>query len=112
MRLTSFCSIAHRALLIAGPIGLMAATAAIAPARAEATGAASNHCASYGEGFVAIRGSDACVRLGGHVRVDDTVTHTIPDSGFGQDGVRRAAERTSHVRAGSDPAGVLTLYPR
>ena len=30
-------------------------------------------CAAYGEGFVRLQGSDTCVKIGGHVRVDTTI---------------------------------------
>jgi hypothetical protein len=29
-----------------------------------------NRCARYGEGFVPVEGSDACVRIGGRLRID------------------------------------------
>lgn len=31
-------------------------------------------CAAYGEGFVRLQGTDTCVKIGGHVRVDTTVS--------------------------------------
>lgn len=34
--------------------------------------AAGNGCASLGAGFVPVQGSRACVRIGGHVRVEAT----------------------------------------
>jgi hypothetical protein len=113
MRPSSASAFARRALLVAGPVGLLAAGGVFAPAFAEGAAVGGpDKCARYGEGFVAIRGSDACVRLGGHVRVDGMATQSIPERAIAQDGVRRAAERY-HVRAGAaDPAGFLSLYPR
>jgi hypothetical protein len=31
-------------------------------------------CAAYGEGFVRLQGTDTCVKIGGHVRVDETIS--------------------------------------
>lgn len=31
---------------------------------------APNHCARYGQGYVAVEGTDACVRIGGRLRID------------------------------------------
>lgn len=31
-------------------------------------------CAAYGAGFVRLQGSDTCVKIGGHLRVDMTTT--------------------------------------
>jgi Porin subfamily len=31
-------------------------------------------CATYGEGFVRLQGTDTCVKIGGHVRVDTTIS--------------------------------------
>lgn len=78
------------------------------PASAQ-TNVRSNQCASLGEGFVAVAGSDACVRIGGHVRVEFGDGGLIPGGGgSARQGVRPASER-SHVRAGS---GWPDLFPR
>ncbi|MBI1869235.1 MAG: hypothetical protein HYS06_13240 [Methylocystis sp.] len=71
----------------------------------------SNRCASLGEGFVAVAGSDACVRIGGHVRVEFGNGGAAPGGVYSssvRDGVQPASER-SHVRAGS---GWSDLFPR
>ena len=34
---------------------------------------AGNFCAAYGAGFVQLQGTNTCVRIGGHVRVDSTL---------------------------------------
>ncbi|MDB5596571.1 MAG: hypothetical protein JWM36_3532 [Hyphomicrobiales bacterium] len=41
-----------------------------APGSAAPRQSAPNHCARYGQGFVAVEGSDACVRIGGRLRID------------------------------------------
>jgi hypothetical protein len=41
-----------------------------APSSAAPRQNAPNHCARYGQGFVAVEGSDACVRIGGRLRID------------------------------------------
>jgi hypothetical protein len=109
MRHNTVSALARRTLLLAGPV--MALAAGVAPAVAETAYGGADHCARYGEGFVAIRGSDACVRLGGHVRVDAVTTHAIPARVAAPDGLRHASERYD-VRAGADPSGLLSLYPR
>jgi hypothetical protein len=56
-------------------LGLLAALAGVAPAFAQeappgadqAAAAANAHCAALGEGFFAVTGSSACVRISGHV---------------------------------------------
>jgi hypothetical protein len=60
-------------------------------------------CARYGEGFVPVSGSDSCVRIGGHVRVD--VGAAGPAGA--RSGVRPAGH--SYVRA---PSGWTGLYSR
>lgn len=47
--------------------GVVLAGAAIGATTASAQ---SNKCAIYGSGFVAMQGTDTCVRIGGRVRVD------------------------------------------
>lgn len=47
---------------------LLAATLAASGAQAQ-----SNPCAIYGAGFVPVYGGDACVRIGGRVRVDAAI---------------------------------------
>jgi len=87
---------------------LLAAFATFAaPAFADAPG---NRCARYGADFVAVSGSDGCVRLGGHVRVK------LPQNGAPMgyapgDGFRNAADS---VHAGARPAslGLMELFAR
>ncbi len=61
--------------LAAGGTLLLAATGALAQ---------SNPCAVYGSGFVALNGTDTCVRIGGRVRVDGVVVP--PQDVFGSSG--------------------------
>jgi hypothetical protein len=60
-------------------------------------------CARYGEGFVPVNGSDSCVRLGGHVRVE---AGAIGSTGA-RNGLRQAGH--SYIRA---PSGWTGLYSR
>jgi hypothetical protein len=95
----------------AAPAGVIAALALAAPANAQSAGAAS-HCSRLGQDFVAVAGSDSCVRLGGHVRVK--LSH-VPSAPMGYasigDGVRHAAERSQPVH-GASPFGWLDVFPR
>lgn len=89
-------------------LGLIMAFALNAPASAENTSAA-NHCARFGEDFVAVAGSDGCVRLGGHVRVK--LSQGAAPMGYAPgDGIRNAAQ-SSHVRA-NPSLGLLELFAR
>jgi hypothetical protein len=94
----------------AAPAIAIAAAAAATPVNAQTVDLArKNHCARLGEGFVAVAGSDGCMRIGGHVRVDITKTPTASAMGYAAmapDGVRPASDRGAHVRAGAD------VYPR
>ena len=62
------------ALLVAG-----AAYAADLPAKkaAPAAAAPSGACPAYGAGFIAIPGSDMCLKIGGYVRNDDRYTANV-----------------------------------
>ncbi|MBX9757424.1 MAG: porin [Beijerinckiaceae bacterium] len=51
--------------LAAGGVVLAGAAFGVSNAHAQ-----SNKCAIYGSGYVAMQGSDTCVRIGGRVRVD------------------------------------------
>lgn len=92
--------------------GAVSALAPTSSARADGFGDRANRCARYGADFVAIAGSDACVRLGGHVRVGIARAPAGAPMGYApqQDGVRRASE-TSHVRGG-EGLGIIELFPR
>ncbi len=95
------------------PAGVVAALAcATAPASAETIGR--GHCARLGENFVAVAGSDGCVRIGGHVRVNNIASERLPPAGYAAmtpDGVQRASERSLHIRAGA-PLGIADIFPR
>lgn len=58
-------------VMLAALIG--ATSSATAQSRASAPGA-SNSCAIYGSGFVAIQGTGSCVRIGGRLRVEGSST--------------------------------------
>lgn len=51
-------------------------------------------CAALGKGFVPVQGTRACVKIGGHVRVEanptDMPLRTVAGSGQGMDGPMRA----------------------
>lgn len=87
-------------------IALMAIAAA--PARADNV----NHCARYGADFVAVAGSNGCVRLGGHVRVDMPRTPVAPMgyTDMRRDGTQHAAARSSLPPMA--PFGLHDLFPR
>lgn len=92
---------------VAACLMLTAAVAAPACAEAQTTGSLpENHCSRLGEGFVAVAGSTACVRIGGHVRAGAQDGRTI-DSDWARSGMRPIAEH--RIRAGSGGTG---LYPR
>lgn len=70
---------------------------------------AANRCARYGEGFVPVEGSDACVRIGGRLRIEFGGTprsSVAPLSGFSygdplmgeSDGLNRAYIRVPGAR--------------
>lgn len=110
MTLTSFRALARPRFLAAGPLGIVAAFVLMSPASAQ--GPNGNRCARYGDDYVAVAGSDGCVRLGGHVRVDIARGPVAP-MGYAavQDGVQRASDRSApaHVIA---PFGLNDLFPR
>jgi hypothetical protein len=110
MRISKPCAAPR---FIASGFFVAGAIALAGPAAAEGFGGRpAGHCARYGADFVAIAGSDACVRVVGHVRVDIARGPVAP-LGYAapQDGVRPAAA-TSHVRGGDPAAGLLELFPR
>lgn len=90
---------------LAAGLWLIAALAASGQAVAQTTGSVpTGHCSHLGEGFVPVAGSDTCVRIGGHVRVDGG-----PIGSEGPRGGMRPASEHSYVRAPSSWTG---LYPR
>jgi hypothetical protein len=94
---------------IVGPVGMLALFAG--SAQAEPAGAAKNsHCTNRGADFVAVAGSDNCVRLGGRVRVNLGANANVSAyTGATADGVQPAAAR-SHVR--TDPiSSFIDLFP-
>ncbi len=108
----NFTSTALKRQWFALPAGLLAALAcATAPASAETVGR--GNCARLGENFAAVAGSDSCVRIGGHVRVNNFAGERLPPVGYAAipDGVQRASERSTHVRAGA-PLGIADIFPR
>ncbi len=76
-----------------------------------------NRCSRIGPDYVAVAGSNACVRLGGHVRVELNRNQLGPNSqlapnlapmGYApQDGVQNAAARVAH-----QPVTPFALFPR
>lgn len=84
-------------------IAVSATIAVSAPivASAQTTGSIPpGHCANLGQGFVPVSGSDACVRIGGHVRAAGLAASDV-GGGSRQIG-------PSYVRA----PGAAGLYPR
>jgi hypothetical protein len=97
---------------IVGPMGILAALICGGSAGAEPIAAARNNpCVNRGADYVAVAGSDNCVRLGGRVRVDLRAAGNVSAySGSNADGVQPAASR-SHVR--SNPlSSFIELFPR
>ncbi|MBI1981879.1 MAG: hypothetical protein HYS63_10105 [Methylocystis sp.] len=89
--------------------GVVALTAlAVTPVRAENV----SQCARYGADYVAVAGSNNCVRLGGHVRVAMPRTPVAPMgyAAMPRDGMQRAAARSSLLPIA--PFGLHELFPR
>ncbi len=93
----------HAPLAIAAAAAL-AATFSALPARAEA----SNNCARYGADYVAVAGSNGCVKIGGHVRVDIARAPVAP---MGYAAAGDGVQRTSHLEPMA-PFGLNDLFPR
>ena len=89
--------------------GVIALTAiAVAPAHADNV----SQCAQYGADYVAVAGSNGCVRLGGHVRVTMPRAPVAP-MGYAEmrrDGMQHAAARSSLPPMA--PFGLHDLFPR
>ena len=95
-----------------GPVGVLTLMAPWSFSQAEPVAAArNNHCVNRGPDFVAVAGSDNCVRLGSRVRVDLGPRASVSAySGSTPDGVQPAASR-SHVR--TDPiSSFMDLFHR
>lgn len=92
--------------LIFGVIALTGFT--VAPAHADNV----SQCARYGADYVAVAGSNGCVRLGGHVRVTMPRTPVAP-MGYAEmhrDGMQHAAARSALPPMA--PFGLHDLFPR
>ena len=94
-----------------GSFCVFAAVALVAPVQAQNAVGPTNRCARMGDNFVAVSGTDGCVRIGGHIRVDIAKGPQAPMGYAAMDGVQRASERSSHVRAMA-PFGLEDLFPR
>ncbi len=94
----------HAPLAIAAAFALAGTLSAI-PAQAET----SNHCARYGADYVAVAGSNGCVKIGGHVRVDMARQPAAAPMGYASlsDGVRHASSLQPMA-----PFGLNDLFPR
>lgn len=84
------------------------AALAAAPVHAENV----SQCARYGADYVAVAGSNSCVRLGGHVRVAMPRTPVAPMgyAAMPHDGMQHAAARSSLPPIA--PFGLHDLFPR
>ncbi len=100
MMFADFRPHALRALAVAAAV---AASVSALPAMAETP----SHCARYGADYVAVAGSNGCVKIGGHVRADIARAPTQAMSYAAADGVQRAA----YLQMG--PFGLISeLLPR
>jgi hypothetical protein len=93
------------------PLALFGAPAAVVlvaslstPASAETV----NQCARYGADYVAVSGSNGCVKIGGHVRVDIA---RAPAAAMGYAASADGLQRTSHLQPMA-PFGLNDLFPR
>lgn len=84
----------------------LAASFSANPAKAET----SNHCARYGADYVAVAGSNGCVKIGGHVRVD-MARPPAAAAPMGYASVPDGVQRTSHLQPMA-PFGLNDLFPR
>jgi len=87
---------------------LILATAATLCAVAPASADTINRCARYGADYAAVSGSNSCVRIGGHVRVELGRPQTVAPMGYAaQDGVVPAAARVAQ-----QPLTPFDIFPR
>jgi hypothetical protein len=91
----------HAPLAIAATLSLAAFFSSL-PAHAES----SNHCARYGADYVAVAGSNGCVKIGGHVRVDMARQQAMGYASL-SDGVQHASSLQPMA-----PFGLNDLFPR
>ncbi len=91
-------------------LGLPAAIALAASFSApEARAETPNQCARYGSDYVAVAGSNGCVKIGGHVRVDNIARAPVAPMGYAS--VADGVQRTSHLQPMA-PFGLIDLFPR
>lgn len=73
-----------------------------------------NRCARLGADYAAVSGSNSCVRLGGHVRVElnrNQLTPNLAPMGYAaQDGIQPAAARIAHQPMA--PMTPFEMFPR
>ena len=113
MSASALPSIVLRGLAICGAAagGGAILTAALGASGAQAQ---ANRCAIYGAGFVAVNGTDTCVRIGGRVRVDGVVApaqnlygsselNFAPGANSSLDGAGRAHLRLQNGLSGGMP---------
>lgn len=93
-----------RPLALTGAVAFAASLSA-SVARAETP----NHCARYGSDYVAVAGSNGCVKIGGHVRVDNIAR--APATPMGYASLTDGVQRTSHLQPMA-PFGLNDLFPR
>lgn len=89
--------------LAAGGLFALATAASAEPA---------TNCARYGADYVAVSGSNGCVRIGGHVRVEISRGPAQPMGYAALDGVQRASATHSARMAPIAPFGLNDLFPR
>ena len=97
---------ANSSILALGLPAAFALAAAFAAPAAKAE--AANHCARYGADYVAVAGSNGCVKIGGHVRVDIA---RAPSAAMGYAATGDGVQRTSHLQPMA-PFGLNDLFPR
>lgn len=96
------------------PLGLSlgAALACVIAFTAPANAETGSQCARYGADYVAVAGSNGCVRIGGHVRVD-IARAPVAAMGYApvSDGVQRASVQGGYYPSVA-PFGLTDLFPR
>ena len=91
-------------------VAAFGALVATAPASADNI----NNCARYGADYVAVSGTNGCVKIGGHVRVDIARGPAVAPMGYAPvaEGVQRTAARTGGYYPPVAPFGLTDLFPR